>query len=120
MNLSNQLKLNQPLGGNYAAQAQAAHFGVAGVQQAAPIPRTVNSAIARMEGLASRLTAAIAVISDVAESIGGPRPMGGDTAKPAQPPATSAVGRLNELADIAHDQVAQIEDALAAIQRSLG
>jgi hypothetical protein len=90
-------------------------------ENAAAAPRTVSSAIARMENLTERLQSVTISLNKLAEMIGGPRPMPADVkAQQVQPVAPSAVQRLNDLADGAHIQVSDIDDALSAIGRALG
>lgn len=98
-----------------------ANQALTGSQQgtATPAPLTVASALARMEGLNERLADLRKHTAHIAEMIGGPRPVSGET-KREQPPTSGAVGRLNEAADAAHWQANEIGEMLAAIHRALG
>jgi hypothetical protein len=83
-------------------------------------PRTISSAIARIDGLYDRLVCLRSELSKVSEIIGGPRPLGtgAKSTSPAVP--TGAVAKLNESADRCHEITLDIESAVSCIQRSLG
>lgn len=101
--------------GNYS-------IGAVGLQTTAPqAPRTISSAISRVDGLNDRLSKIREELSNISDQIGGPRPVSDGTGKPSQaPPSISAVSRLNDSADYAHDYLTEIEGLLGSIGRALG
>jgi hypothetical protein len=97
------------IGGNYSSQ------GGPAVNAA---PRTIASAIGRVEGLNERLVEVRQQLSKISDVIGGPRPE-------SDPNKSAGIGsgivyRLNDAADESHMAVTDIESLLASIQRSLG
>lgn len=100
------------LGGNVQFQQ--------GVQ--AIVPRTISSAIGRVDSLGDRLKGLHDQVSKIHDAIGGPRNIGGDAGanKQGQVGGGGAVWRLNESAEAAHQVVNEIEDQLNRIQGALG
>ena len=96
----------------YRAQTQAGNNAIVSP------PRTIASAMGRVDGLNERLSKVREHLSNLSDQIGGPRPTGA-LVKDHEPP-TGAVGHLNDSIDAAHDQVADIEDLLGCISRALG
>lgn len=112
---------------NYATgQTSAINQGYAGAGVVSPQlqptpPRTIASAIGRIDGLNDRLAKVRESLASIADQIGGPRPVSESANKPAQaPPSNNAVSRLNESADYAHDYLSEIESLLGSIGRALG
>lgn len=83
-------------------------------------PRTVASAIGRIDGLNERLQGIRSQLANVSDMIGGPRNIAGNQKASAAPSPSGAVHRLNDSADNGHSVVSDIEDLLSSIQRSLG
>lgn len=82
-------------------------------------PRTIASAIGRVDGLNERLGKAREHLNSISDAIGGPRPsenMSGN----AKLPSAGAVGRLNDSVECAHECMADIEGLLGSISRALG
>jgi hypothetical protein len=88
-------------------------------QTAAPPPRTIASAMSRVDGLNERLIQMRGHLSNICEQIGGPYPASAAIGK-ERAASPGAVGRLNDSVDAAHDCVAEIESLLQSISRSLG
>lgn len=84
-----------------------------------PPPRTVASAISRMESLNERLTTASNGLGGIADMLGALRGVPGKDAV-GKPAASGAISRLNDSADTAHSQLSDIEVLLAAISSALG
>ena len=101
---------------NYINQAQAALGG--GSANAIAPPRTIATAVSGLDTLNARLNEVRALTSKLCESIGGPFPVGG-IAKDS-PPASGAVGRINDSVASAHTTLGEIESLLNTIARSLG
>lgn len=92
-----------------------------GLSQGVPeAPRTVASAIGRIDGLNERLQGIRSQLANVSDMIGGPRNIAGNQKASAAPSPSGAVHRLNDSADHGHSVVSDIEDLLSSIQRSLG
>lgn len=111
---------------NYASAGigmQAASNVYQGQQQAglnAPAPRTISSAIGRVEGLNERLSRVREHLTSISDQIGGPRAATDAGTKPQSLPSSNAVSRLNDSADYAHDHLTEIESLLGSIGRALG
>lgn len=103
----------------YSAGSCAPLGGLQGAQMKAPAPRTISSAIGRMDNLNGRLSEVCKQLSGISDSIGGPRPLNAEAGKD-HVPSGDVVGRLNDSADCAHDYMGEIENLLGAIARSLG
>ncbi len=90
--------------------------------QQAAAPDTLLRALSQMEALNKRLGGLSDHIAQIAVSIGGPWPADKAGQTGGAPAATSppAMTLLNSHVDTAHLQVASIEEAVAAIRRSLG
>lgn len=86
------------------------------------VPRTINSAIGRVDGLSDRLKGLLDQVSKIHDAIGGPRNIAGDAGPNKQSPVGGggAVWRLNESAEEAHRIVSEIEEQLSLIQSALG
>lgn len=97
--------------GNYGAQA--------GVNAVPVTPRTITSAIGRVESLNERLSGIREQLTSLADQIGGPRGVSGSAQK-EPPPSSGAVGRLNDAVDCSHACASDIDDLLSSIGRSLG
>jgi hypothetical protein len=102
----------------YALKAQAAYQQQAGINAVVAPPRTIASAISRMEGLNERLAKVNSHLSGIANELGALRQAGSNGIEKA--PCVGAIGRLNDSADAAHSQLADIEDLLSAISTALG
>ncbi|MDB5607806.1 MAG: hypothetical protein JWP25_4706 [Bradyrhizobium sp.] len=105
---------------NYAAANNAISYQ--GAQTASAMvapPRTIASAIGRVEGLNERLSQVREHLSSISDQIGGPRPAESGNGK-ANLPGSGAVGRLNDSVEGAHDCLSDIEDLLGSISRALG
>lgn len=92
---------------------------IKGAAQNAPVKSpTIAGAVGRIESLHTRLQAITAQLSAISDAVGGPRPTAerndGGCA------ASGVVYRLNDGADAAHRQAAEIEDLLNSISRALG
>lgn len=85
----------------------------------AEAPRTIASAMARIDSLNERLSSAREQLSALSDQIGGPRGVSASTGRD-NPPSVGAVGRLNEATETAHSQMSDIEGLLASIGRALG
>lgn len=109
---------NQIYGNQIAGAAQN------GLQQAeVTTPRTISSALIRMDSLNERLASLNNQLEQIANTIGGPHPaIGGQTVPvaTAAPEPNSAVHRLNGAAEYAHSQVSEAEGLINSIARSLG
>lgn len=86
----------------------------------APVPRTIASAIGRMDSLNDRLSKVRAQLEAISDQIGGPRPAVEKSIGDASPEAVNAVGKLNDSADFAHNYLTEIEGLLGSIGRALG
>lgn len=109
-----------------ALTAQAGNLGSNNVQFQQGVqtiaPRTINSAIGRVDGLSDRLKSLLDQVSNIHDAIGGPRNISGEngTNKPSPVGGGGAVWRLNESAEDAHRVVNEIEEQLNRIQSALG
>lgn len=107
--------------GSLAAQQNYAGAGnIQGASQAVVPPRTIASAIGRVDGLNDRLAKVREILSNFSDQIGGPRPTENAKNGSASLPSTSTVARLNDSADTAHDCLTEIESLLGCIGRALG
>lgn len=82
-------------------------------------PRTITSAIGKIENLNERLTEARKHLANLSDQIGGPRPTSAGESG-GNPAAEGVVGRLNDATEYAHQQMADIESLLGSIGRALG
>jgi len=103
---------------NYAAQNMGNAQG--GLSNAVPAPRTIASAIGRVDGLNERLASVRIQLTKISEQIGGPREAIGITATDSPPSESNAVCRLNDSAERAHECMSDIESLLGCIGRALG
>jgi hypothetical protein len=99
----------------YAAQT----IGGANAQTIPAPPKTLASALGRVDGLASRLAEVRNRLGHLADIIGGPRGINGQASE-KEPPPRSAITHLNDSADAAHAVVSDIEDLIAHITNALG
>lgn len=84
-------------------------------------PRTLASAVSRMEGLNGRLEAAEKTLSGIAAEIGAHYGIGDAKSVGAEPSVQAGVvHRLNGAADYGHSRLTEIESLIASIQRALG
>lgn len=90
-----------------------------GLGQSVAKPRTISSAIGRIDAANDRLAGIVGQLAQVADQIGGPRPTSNE-ARGVSPIVEGAVGRLNDSADRTHDQLDDIEALLTTIGRALG
>lgn len=88
-------------------------------QDAAMPADTLVRAISSLEELNKRLQSMVGATYQIAEAIGGPYPVAGNT-DPNAVSAPSAMARLNHGLDRAHRQLSELDDAMSAIKRSLG
>lgn len=96
-----------------------ANHGYAAMPETSPpTPRTITSAISRMETLNERLGGLRVGMEKLADQIGGPRPAAEKQQPSAQDP--TVVGRLNDSAEYAHVQLNEIEGLMNGIARALG
>lgn len=98
--------------------AQAAYNSIANAQNAVAQPLTIASALSRMEALNERLAQTVSRLSQVSNALGSLHPVEASP-KPGQIPS-GVVGRLNDVADTAHDRAMEIENLLSGIERALG
>lgn len=84
------------------------------------VPRTVASAIGKLNSLNERLSATLSQIATISDMIGGPRPAGNVEKGRDAPPSSGAVGHLNDALDLAHRQCSEAEEMLGSIGRALG
>lgn len=104
----------------YANQALGGSVGSHSLQQA-PAPRTLSSAASRIESLNERLLKATEALSIISAQIGAISPVvGGNANAKNSPSPNGAVHRLNDSADFAHNQLAEVENLIASISRALG
>lgn len=82
-------------------------------------PRTIASALGRVDGVNERLSKVRAHLNEIADAIGGPRPAD-EPANNVKLPSAGAVGRLNDSVEGAHDFLSEIEGLLGSISRALG
>lgn len=87
--------------------------------EATAVPRTVATAVGRLDALNQRLNELRALSYHLSDQIGGPRPASGQI-KGEAPSPMGAVGRLNDATDAAHETLSDIEETLKAIARALG
>src|SRR3954462_1839756 len=87
---------------------------------ATPVPRTISSALSRMDTVGERLVKVREHLNALSDQIGGPRPTEANGLKGQAPQPSGAVHRLNDAADRANDIVGDIEDLLGSISRALG
>ena len=101
---------------NYAADTRP------GGPMQAPAPDTLLRALSQMESLNNRLSELSMNVEKIAIAIGGPWPCEAKQASGQAPTAQSppAMVLLNGYVDAAHERVTMIEQALAAMRRSLG
>lgn len=88
--------------------------------QAASAPRTIASAVGRLDHLNERLRELAALSAALCNQIGGPYPANGIKGGQPQTEAVGVVARLNDAADTAHATLGDIEDLLKAVGRALG
>jgi hypothetical protein len=111
--------------GQLLPQTSAGQVGGVGVnmQQAAQpaAPDTLLRALSQMEALNRRLGDLSLHVEEIAVAIGGPWPCDKEAPNGAPTPTTPpAMMLLNAHVDAAHRRVHAIEEAIAAIRRSLG
>ena len=94
--------------------------GIAQNQALNSVPRTITSAISRVDGLNERLSEVIKGLTSLSDQIGGPRPIAGASAGEPKVQSPAVVDRLNDSAEYAHVQLSTIDSLLASIARSLG
>jgi hypothetical protein len=86
-----------------------------------PVPRSIASALARMDVVGERLVKVRDHLNALADQIGGPRPTDSSNGIKGQAGLpTGAVHRLNDSADRSNEILGDIEDLLGSISRSLG
>jgi hypothetical protein len=112
---------------NAMNQLQGAGQQTAGQQftgaEVAAQPRTIASAVGKLDQVNERLAAIHSQLEHFADQIGGPRPTPGGQIvgnSTAVPPPQSAVHRLNDAAESAHMRISDIEQLLNSIGRALG
>lgn len=82
-------------------------------------PRTISSAIGRIDGLNDRLAKVREHLAGISDQIGGPRPT--DASKNAERVSSAGVvGKLNDATEAAHVTIGDIEALLGSIGRALG
>lgn len=105
-------------------QAGIYHGGLASgaptLQQSAEAPKTLASAVSRMDNLNGRLAKVIEALGGIAAQIGSAYPAKAPESGNAQAGSSGTIYRLNDLASDAHTEVSDIENLIAGIQRSLG
>ena len=89
-----------------------------GQQEAMPAVRTLVRALSNADDLNKRLFSLKARVIEIAQAVGGPYPAPDGESKALSP--SSAMHRLNDAVDTAHATVSEIDNAIAAIARSLG
>jgi hypothetical protein len=109
---------------NYSSQANYAAQTLGNIQgmknSAVPVPRTIASAIGRVDGLNERLASARIQLTKISEQIGGLRECSEGSTKDSPPSESNAVCRLNDSAERAHECMSDIESLLGCIGRALG
>lgn len=86
----------------------------------APTPRTISSAVGRIDALNERLHKVREQLALISDQIGGPRDVNKATSGDNGAEASNAVSRLNGSADAAHECLSDIESLLGSIGRALG
>jgi hypothetical protein len=100
--------------------ATSAYQGHQNTVNSIPVPRTIASAIGRVENLNERLFGVRNQLTQISDQIGGPRELSNKLSADASPQSPNAVSRLNDSADAAHDCLSDIESLLGSIGRALG
>lgn len=99
-------------------QQGAAQGVITGKQSVPEAPRTIASALSRMEVLNGRLETTREHLARIASALGAIYPItADDTGKPI---TNGAVGRLNDAADVGHSLMNQLESVLSALEQVLG
>jgi hypothetical protein len=88
-------------------------------QTVSAAPRTIASAIGRVDGLNERLAGVRIQLTNISEQIGGPREVC-ISATDTPPSESNTVCRLNDSAERAHECMSDIESLLGCIGRALG
>lgn len=101
--------------GSYGAQTAASN-GLRPVE----VPRTITSAISKVDGLNDRLAKVREQLTGLSDQIGGPRLTGDGSKNAERPPSAGVVGKLNDATESAHNYVGDIENLLGSIGRALG
>jgi len=87
----------------------------------AEAPRTIASAVGKVDALTDRLFKTRAQLEGLSETIGGPRPVaGGISISNVKAQQSGILFRLNDGVESAHSVIDDIEGLLAGISRSLG
>jgi len=100
--------------------AQTAPLGGTEGQKVSAAPRSIASAIGRIDGLNARLAKAREHLATLSDQIGGPRPTDGEAGGDPKVQPIGAVARLNDATEHAHSQMSDIENLLGSIGRALG
>ncbi|HEX5509847.1 MAG TPA: hypothetical protein VFX37_15205 [Pseudolabrys sp.] len=107
------------LAGAGREQTYAAQSNAIGNQMTAGPPRTIASAISRLEQVNDRLGAFGERLAIIADQLGVLRAVGDDP-KGAKPLASGAIERLNHGTEMAHEHLNAIDSLLGAIINALG
>lgn len=89
------------------------------VQTSPNTPPTLMRAMSSLDELNKRIIQVRSITQEIAHAIGGPYPQPAEQERAPSPPQ-SAVCRLNESVDTAHQSLRRLEEALGAISRALG
>lgn len=108
---------NASLGAQIKMAQQDYNNSISAIQSASP-PKTLASALSRVEGLNERLMQNIQALDSIANALGALRC--GVKSSKVNPDSVGAVGRLNDVADAAHAHLADIDDLISGISRALG
>lgn len=100
--------------------SQASQLGAHNTATAVAAPRSIASAIGRIDGLNARLAKAREHLATLSDRIGGPRPTDGEAGGDPKVPPIGAVARLNDATEHAHSQMSDIENLLGSIGRAFG
>lgn len=102
------------------AYQQAAGLGSLNQATPTPVPRSISSALSRMDVAGERLVKVREHLNALADQIGGPRPTEESHLNKQAGLPSGAVHRLNDSADRANDIIGEIESLLGSISRALG
>jgi len=107
---------------DYAANAINQNYstGLSGQIAPTPVPQTIASASARLDGVNERLDKIIQSLGAVSSQLGALTPVGASAGSKPQSSPSGAVGRLNDAADMAHDRLSEVEHLVGGLQRALG
>lgn len=104
----------------YSGAQTGSALGQITATQPVEAPRTISSAIGRIDGLNDRLAKVREHLAGISDQIGGPRPTPDPAKEVGRPPSAGAVGKLNDSTELAHNYLGDIEKLLGSIGRALG